>query len=127
MHGFQVTIDPDERIQDFFAALSDYFIARNATFLFTAETPDLVGESSIRPPFPNASRMCHNIFLMRYAELRGKLTRVWSVFKMRDSSFDPALREVIVSDQGIRVGDRIDTADMMLRGQPLRAREDARE
>jgi circadian clock protein KaiC len=127
MHGFQVTLDPNDRIQDFFAALSDYLIARGATMLFTAETPDLVGENSIRPPFPNASRMCQNILLMRYAELRGRLTRVWSVFKMRDSNFSPELREILIDDSGIKLGAQIDQADMLLTGQPMRATVEPRE
>jgi circadian clock protein KaiC len=124
MQGFQVTMDPDDRIQDFFAAVADHFNAKGATFVFTAETHDLIGDPAIRPPFPNASRMCQNIFLLRYAEVRGRLTRVWSVTKMRDSAFDAGLREFTVTDNGITVGGPILAADMVLSGQPMRTYED---
>jgi circadian clock protein KaiC len=127
IHGFQQTLDPGERIQDFFAAVCDYFIAKGATFLFTSETQDLIGDAAIRPPFTNASRMCHNIFVLRYSELRGKLTRVWSVMKMRDSGFDQSVRLMTVDDDGVHIGERIEDGDMLLGGQPLRAAQDTRE
>ncbi|HEY5947917.1 MAG TPA: ATPase domain-containing protein [Kofleriaceae bacterium] len=122
MHGFQVTLDPDERIQDFFAALADHFASNDSTLLFTAETYDLVGDV-LRPPFANASRMCQNIFVLRYAELRGRMTRVWSVMKMRDSDYDPSLREVTIENDGIHIGEPINDADKLLSGLPIRAAE----
>lgn len=124
LHGFQVTADPPERIQDFFAALADHLASRGATLLFTAESPDLVGETGIRPPFPNASRMCQNILVLRYAELAGVMRRVISIIKLRDSDFDPRLREITIGARGIEVGEPITRADMLLSGQPRR-REDS--
>ena len=38
MHGFQATADAPERIQDFFAALTDFFMSEDATCLFSSET-----------------------------------------------------------------------------------------
>lgn len=119
MQGFQVTADPEERIEDFFAAISDYFIAEGATMMFTAETTDLLGDS-LRPPFPNASRMCQNIFVMRHSEVGGKVVKVLSVFKMRDSDFDATVREVVIGSDGIRIGEPIAYADKLLGGQPVR-------
>ena len=71
--------------------------------------------------------MCHNIFVLRYSELRGKLTRVWSVMKMRDSGFDQAVRVMSVEDDGVHIGEQIEDGDMLLGGQPLRAAQDTRE
>jgi circadian clock protein KaiC len=120
MQGFQVTADPEERIQDFFAAISDYFVAQGATMMFTAETEDLMGDASLRAPFPNASRMCQNIIVLRHSELSGKVRKVISIFKMRDSDFDSSVREVIIGNGGIRVGEPILDADRVLGGQPVR-------
>lgn len=117
MHGFQATVDPPERIQDFFAAMADYFMSEGATFMFSAETEDLLGEP-LRPPFPNASRLCHNIVLLRYAELRGRLARLITVLKMRDSGFDPSLRELRIEDNGVAVGPALAEAEMLISGQP---------
>jgi circadian clock protein KaiC len=117
MHGFQATLDPADRIQDFFAAIADYFMAESATFLFSAETGDVVGEP-VKPPFVNASRMCQNILLLRYTELRGRLARVIAVLKMRDSDFDPSLHELRIENSGVVVGSPVDGAEMLLTGQP---------
>jgi circadian clock protein KaiC len=120
MQGFQVTSDPEDRIQDVFAAISDYLVAEGATMMFTAETADLLGQKSIRVPFPNASRMCQNIVLLRHSELRGRVRKVFSVFKMRDSDFDSSVRELIIGEEGIQIGAPVVEGDQVLSGQPLR-------
>ncbi|NVB81870.1 MAG: hypothetical protein HOV81_26045 [Kofleriaceae bacterium] len=119
MHGFQVTSDPVERIQDFFAALGDYFVSHGTTVTFTTESGDILGRA-IEPPFTNASRMCQNILLLRYTEARGRMRRVFSVVKIRDSGFDPAIREFTITDRGIVIGDSLEDLDKVLIGQPQR-------
>jgi circadian clock protein KaiC len=120
LHGFQVTADPPERIQDFFAALADHMIAHGANLTFTVETPEILGGNAISPPFSNASRMCQNIVLLRFTELVGHLRRVISIIKMRDSAFDSAIREVTIGDRGVAIGEPITGADMLLRGYAAR-------
>jgi len=119
MQGFQVTADPEERIRDVFAAISDYFIAQGATMMFTAESADLLGDGALRVPFANASRMCQNIFVLRHAELGGRVRKVMAVLKMRDSDFDSAVREVTIGSRGIQIGDPILDAEQVLGGQPV--------
>ena len=120
MQGFQVTADPAERIQDFFAAIADYFVAQGATMMFTAETTDLLGKVDIHPPFPNASRMCQNILLMRHCELGGRVCKLLAVVKMRDSDYDPTIREMTIGKRGIDIGSPIRDGDALLGGQPRR-------
>lgn len=116
MHGFQVTEDYPERIQDFFAALADFFITRGATLVFTAESQDIVGDP-IRPPFANASRMCQNIVVLRYSEVSGRIVRAVAVIKTRDADFDSGIRTFSITDRGIEVGDQINGHDQILVGQ----------
>ena len=125
VHGFEATLDHRDRIQDFFAAITDYFMNKGATFLFTAETQDIIGEA-IRPPFPNASRMCQNIVLLRYTELRSRIDRVVGIIKMRDSNFDQNLHAYSIEDSGAVIAGPISIADQLLLGQP-RLREDTGE
>lgn len=121
VHGFEATLDHRDRIQDFFAAIADYFMAQGATFLFTAESQDIIGEA-VRPPFPNASRMCQNVILQRYTEIRSRIGRVVGVIKMRDSNFDSGLYEYSIEDHGAVIGGSLPSADQLLIGQPrLRA------
>lgn len=117
MHGFQVTADYPERIQDFFAALADFFITRGATLVFTAESQDIVGDP-VRPPFANASRMCQNILALRYTEIAGRIARAIAVIKTRDTDFDGGIHEFTVTGRGIEVGGLIEGRDRILVGQP---------
>jgi circadian clock protein KaiC len=121
VHGFEATLDHRDRIQDFFAAIADFFMGHGATFMFTAETEDIIGEP-VRPPFSNASRTSQNIILLRYAELRAHLAKVVAVVKMRDSDFDRSLYELVIGERGGVVDGKPVEADQLLRGQPLRVR-----
>lgn len=119
VHGFEATLDHRDRIQDFFAAIADFFMYGGAAFVFTAETRDIIGDS-ISPPFPNASRMCQNIILLRYAELGARLAKVVGIVKVRDSQFDSRLREYEIEDSGWIVKATPAHADKLLLGQPQR-------
>jgi circadian clock protein KaiC len=104
LHGFEVTADPEGRIQDFFAAISDYFTAQETTVLFSAETKMLVGDARTDTPFANASRLCQNIILTRHVELGDSIQTVLSILKLRDSDFDRGVRLVTVGARGVEVG-----------------------
>jgi circadian clock protein KaiC len=55
--------------------------------------------------------MLENLVLLRFVEGESRLRRALAVLKMCDSAFDSSLRELIVDDNGIRVGGEF--------GQPL--------
>lgn len=107
LHGFQATADAPDRIDDLLAAASDYLVSHGVTLMFTVETSELLGYPVLRVPFPNASRICQNILAVRFAEIGGRLRRLFSVIKLRDSGFDPTTREMIIGDRGIELGDPI--------------------
>lgn len=121
MHGFQVTEDYVERIQDVFAVFADFFVARGATLVFTVESEDFVGDS-LRPPFANASRMCQNIVTLRFSEIAGHIARAIAVIKTRDAEFDNGIREFTITDHGITVGEVIEGRDEILVGQSRSSR-----
>ena len=121
MHGFQVTEDYPDRIQDVFSAFADFFVTRGATMVFTAESQDIVGEP-VRPPFANASRMCQNIIALRYTEVAGRVARAIAVIKTRDADFDNGIREFTVTLRGIEVGQVIEGRDKLLVGQSRSSR-----
>jgi circadian clock protein KaiC len=107
LHGFQATSDAPERIDDILAAASDYLVSHGVTLVFSVETSELLGDPVLRVPFPNASRLSHNIIAVRFAELGGRLRRLLSVIKLRDSDFDPTIREMIIGARGVDLGDPI--------------------
>lgn len=44
-----------------------------------------------------------NVLLMQQYEVAGRLHRVLAVLRMRLSAYDATLREVVISEQGVRV------------------------
>jgi circadian clock protein KaiC len=89
----------------------------NATTLFTIEAQSLIG-SDIRMPQTNISSVAENMIIMRLVEWRSRLHRVLSIVKMRDSAFDPTLREFTITEQGIRLGDPLKQAEAVMTGTP---------
>jgi circadian clock protein KaiC len=86
------------------------------TSLFTKEVPKIAGTELDFSDTPIAI-LGENLLLLRYVELRGRIHRVLSILKMRDSKYDGDLREFEISDTGIRVLAPIRSATGLLTGQ----------
>jgi circadian clock protein KaiC len=96
------SISDPERRHIFMAALSVHLRHAGVTSLFTKEVSKLLGE---------------NLVLLRYVELRGRIHRVLSILKMRDSRYDGDLREFEIRDEGIRVLAPMRSVEGLLTGQ----------
>lgn len=90
------------RLAEFFSALMSELRARGVTVVATWEMRDLFG-SEINAPAPELSSLVDNLLLMRFVEINSELKRVLSTLKMRDSNYDPALLEVVIDEQGLRL------------------------
>ncbi|UVL27080.1 ATPase domain-containing protein [Pseudomonas donghuensis] len=88
------------RLNEFFRALTGELRARDVSVLATWEMRDIFG-SEINAPAPDLSSIVDNLLLMRFVEVDAELKRLLSVLKVRDSYYDPALLELVISDQGI--------------------------
>jgi circadian clock protein KaiC len=86
------------------------------------ELPELMG-TEIRTPIGGVSSMADVLILLRYVELQSRLFRLISVFKVRDGSFDPTIREFMITNAGIVVGNPFEGVEAVLSGM---AREAAR-
>jgi circadian clock protein KaiC len=57
-----------------------------------------------------------NLLLLRFVEHRGEIRRLLAVMKMRDSDYDPTLREYAITSQGVVLGDKFAGARELLSG-----------
>jgi circadian clock protein KaiC len=80
--------------------------AQGVTTIYTAETPNLVGPEIV-VPVPGASVVVDNMVLLRFAEYRARLHRLFSIIKVRGSAFDPGMREFRITDKGIALVDTL--------------------
>ena len=111
----ELAITEDERRRLFLASFSAHLRTRGVTSLFTREVPKVAGPELDFNDTPTAV-LGENLILLRYVELNGRIHRLLSILKMRDSRYDGELREFEIDDQGIRVLAPIRSATGLLTG-----------
>ena len=112
----ELSISEPERRRTFLGAFSTHLRVMGVTSLFTKEVPKIAGTELDFSDTPIAV-LGENLMLLRYVELRGRIHRVMSILKMRDSKYDGDLREFEINDAGIRVLAPIRSAAGLLTGQ----------
>jgi len=113
--GFQQAVVEPERIVRFWSALSNELRALGATTLHTVEMPELIG-ADLRMPVNGIPALAEVMVLLRYVELRSRLYRLVSLFKVREGAFDPTIREFAITDAGIVVGEPFEGVEAVLSG-----------
>lgn len=114
-------VHPPERAADFLAALTNRLRADGVTTLFVVELDTLVGQE-LRIPLPAISAVVDNVLLLRHVELGSRLHQLISILEMRQSAYDPALREFTIGAEGLAVGDIFPDAAPLLTGAAVRLR-----
>jgi circadian clock protein KaiC len=104
-----------ERVRGMLTSLIVQLRDWGVTTLFIKEVPKLAGPDVDFSDTP-ISITAENMLFFRQVELRGRLHRVASVLKMRESGYDPYVREFEISAQGLRVLGPLDSAEGLLTG-----------
>jgi circadian clock protein KaiC len=68
--------------------------------------------------------MTDAIIVQRYIEVDSRLRRVMAVVKVRASGHSDQLREFVIDDQGIRIGEMLTDQEGLLGGRPTRKTAD---
>ena len=92
------------RSETYLPALMAALRSRNVTTMVTRE----IGEADFPSPrssFQQIETVVDNIIVIQYTEIESELRRVISVLKVRESDFDPVLREFKVSHGGLDVSE----------------------
>ncbi|GHG72211.1 ATPase domain-containing protein [Comamonas sp. JC664] len=111
----QSITDPERRTL-FLAALAERLRRLGVTTLYTREVSKVAGTELDFSDAP-VSTLGENLLLLRYVELRGRIHRILSVLKMRDSAYDNDLREFQIADSGVKVLSTLRAAEGLLTGQ----------
>ena len=104
-----------QRLPLYLAAFTNELRARDITTLLAAEANGVVG-AGLEIPLPAVSATVENILVLRYVELRSQLHRLVSVLKVRQSAYDTAIREFVITERGMQVADTFATAEAVLTG-----------
>jgi len=105
----------------FFTALMGELRSRGVTTISTVELDSFFGPT-VDIPIEGVSARVDNIIFLRTVELRAGLQRIISVLKTRRTGHDSAIREFTISDRGLEVKDKVESAEAVLTGvaRPLR-------
>jgi circadian clock protein KaiC len=104
MEGFAHAADFPERLSHVYSAIAQELEALGVTTLYTTETRELFSRS-IQVPINGLSAATQNIILMRHIEHRASMLRVMVILKVRDDDYDARMREIQITDAGIRLLD----------------------
>lgn len=113
--GFKSASGYPERVGPFLTVLTNELRALGVTTVITAEMLRLFGHD-IDVSLEGVSPVTENVVLLRYVELHSQLYRLLSILKVRDSGYDPAIREFRLTDSGIEVAATFASAEAILTG-----------
>ena len=112
---FEAAAQNSAQVRRFLVALTNELRMHNVTTIIAVESQSLFGPV-IETPISNMSGVAENLILMRYVELQSQLFRLISILKVRESSYDPAIREFKISQDGIEVANTFNSAEAILSG-----------
>lgn len=115
--GFQQTTALPSRISGFFTALANELRVLGVTTVLTAESSSLFG-SGVADPLGGVSTVSENLLLLRYVELGTRVRRMIGVLKLRESDYDPTLRDLTITAKGIQLGGISEGMEGLLSGIP---------
>lgn len=91
------------RAPRFLSALVNECRQREVTLLCSVETKMAFGPE-VMFPMRGISMLAENILFLRTVELGSELRRIIAILKIRQSGYDPAIRELLISKRGLKVG-----------------------
>ena len=113
--GFRLAAAYSERTIRFVTALTNALRELDVTILFTEETQKLFGpEVEVR--IQGLSALVDNILLLEYVELGAEMKRLLSIVKQRGAGHDKHVREMHITDHGLRLEPDEQTARTILDG-----------
>jgi circadian clock protein KaiC len=114
--ALNLSIAAEGRDAELVYALVKTFRSMGVTSILTSEHPQLLGATELTAH--GLSAIADNIILLRYSEVESRLARGIVVLKVRGSSHDDTLRELIISAHEVRVGEPFRQSRGVLSGEP---------
>jgi circadian clock protein KaiC len=102
--------------REFVLGITSYIKKLEITGLFTASTATLSGGSSITEE--HVSTITDTIILLRYVEIFGQVRRGIAILKMRGSTHHKDIREIEISDKGLKIKEPFRQIIGVLSGNP---------
>jgi circadian clock protein KaiC len=111
----------DEPMQDL-VKIGRYLRNMGVTGIVTNEVHQITGE--FRATDQGMSYLADSIVVLRHVEYKGSLRKVIGVLKMRTSEYESQLRELEITEHGLRVGESLPELRGILTGTPTWSEHD---
>jgi circadian clock protein KaiC len=98
-----------------YSAIAQELERLGVTTVYSTETRELFG-SNIEVPIDGLSGSTQNSILLRHIEHRARMLRVMVILKVRDDDYDGRMRELRITDNGIRLLDTFATESRIASG-----------
>lgn len=119
VEGFTQAALYPERASEFLTALTVLLRARGVTTILSEELP--LFSASIESRTLSVSAVVENIILLRYFEYGAEIRRLISIMKLRQNAYDPGIREFLITNTGLQIGERLIGIDHTLGGSASKA------
>ncbi|GHO82795.1 ATPase domain-containing protein [Dictyobacter formicarum] len=117
LSGFQNAVVSQERLDLFLTSLFTTLRNLDVTTIWAIELADLLNPTIVMPAsISKMAALVENIVLLRHVELYSQLYRLISIMKMRQSKYDPSVREFRISNSGLEVAPTFTSAEAILSG-----------
>jgi circadian clock protein KaiC len=118
LSGFELVLAPTFRseFRESLAGMVSALAVTGVSVLMTSELEDRYTDLRFSPY--GSAFMTDSIIVQRYIEIESRLLRVMAVVKVRASAHSNELRQFIIDDGGIRIGNRIVDREGLLGGRP---------
>jgi len=118
MDEFERASDFPERMSSVYSAIAHELERNGVTTIYTTELRMLFGRE-IEVPINGLSAATQNIILMRHIEHQATLLRVLGILKVRDDDYDGRMREIRITEEGIRLLDTFAAESRVVSGGGL--------
>jgi len=121
LRGYNLAMEGFGNLVAHMQNLINYCRSHKVTLILVNELENITGD--VRITDVGVSYMADNVLILRYAEFNGRLIKVVSCLKKRLGDFEPELRELKITGNGIVVGERLDYLHGLLTGVPMMGHE----
>jgi circadian clock protein KaiC len=115
LNGYQSAMPEEQSLILHMHELLQYLNRQGATTFLTVAQHGLVGD--MKAPV-DVTYLADTVILLRYFEALGRVRRAISVIKKRTGMHEDTLRELMISNRGISLGDPLNEFHGILRGVP---------
>jgi circadian clock protein KaiC len=123
LSGFELMVAPtfSEDFRQSLYRMVSALASTGVSVLMTSELEDRYTDLRFSPY--GAAFLTDAIIVQRYIEVDSRLLRVMAVVKVRAAAHSNELRQFVVDDDGIRIGQMLPEFQGLLRGRPTRSQE----